>query len=194
VVSLKKDPDPAPLPPDLPIPVDDGRCAHLPGMRVPDLELPTTAGRSISLRHETMAPTVIFFYPRTGEPGSISPADWDMIPGARGCHHHFCGFRNIHEEFRREGFKVFACSSQSTPFQKEFVERMHIPFEAISDENFLLADALGLPTFAYHSVRLVTRLTLVLARATIIHVVYPVFPPDKNAEMVLEWIRANPSP
>jgi len=30
--------------------------------------------------------TVVFAYPRTGEPGKISLVDdWDMIPGARGC-------------------------------------------------------------------------------------------------------------
>jgi peroxiredoxin len=184
-------PNPSPLPPDLPAPIDDGRCAHLAGMRMPDLRLPTTAGRTIDLRQETAIPTVIFFYPRTGEPGSVSSADWDMIPGARGCHHHFCGFRNIHEEFLREGFKVFAASSQDTVYQKEFVERMHIPFEAISDELFRLTDALNLPTFAYRGLRLISRLSLILDKETIVHVFYPIFPPDKNAEIVLQWIREN---
>lgn len=183
---------PAPLPPNLPIPRDDGACRHLAGMDAPDIDLPTTGNRRINFRAEAAVPMVVFFYPRTGEVGSTSPADWDMIPGARGCHHHFCGFRNIHREFQAAGYKVFAASTQSTAYQQEFVQRMHIPFDVISDEGFRLVEALRLPTFTYHSNRFVTRLTLILNRGKIVHVVYPVFPPDKNADLVLAWIRANP--
>lgn len=183
--------DPLPLPRDLPVPKDDGACAHLEGMDIPNIDLPTTGNRWINFREEAAVPMVVFFYPRTGEPGKTSPADWDMIPGARGCHHHFCGFRNIHQDFHKEGFKVFAASSQGTAYQQEFVQRMHIPFEVISDEEFKLTEALKLPTFEYQSMRLIARLALVLNKKKILHVFYPVFPPDKNAEIVLGWIRAN---
>ena len=37
------------LPPDLPVPVDDGACAHLPGMRLPAVALTSTAGRRVDL-------------------------------------------------------------------------------------------------------------------------------------------------
>ena len=37
------------LPPDLPVPVDDGACAHLPGLAMPSLRLPSTAGRLVDL-------------------------------------------------------------------------------------------------------------------------------------------------
>lgn len=73
------------LPDDLPEPVDDGACNHLPGMDVPDLLLPSTAGRTVSLReasHRTR--TVLYVYPRSGQPGQPSPTGWDQIPGARG--------------------------------------------------------------------------------------------------------------
>ncbi len=40
--------------------------------------------------------TVVFAYPRTGEPGKISLVDdWDMIPGARGCTPQTCAFRDL---------------------------------------------------------------------------------------------------
>ena len=186
-------PHPSPLPDNLPVPENDGACDYLVGHDVPDIQLPGTSGRLINLRSEFSGRAVIFFYPRTGEPGSSSNADWDMIPGARGCHHHFCGFRNIHEEFKREDFSIFAASTQNSDYQREFIERMHIPFEAISDDRFLLADALHLPTFSYQSQRLIKRLTLIIHRGRIMHVFYPVFPPDKNADAVLMWIRANRS-
>ena len=185
--------DPAPLPPNLPAPGDDGACAHLDGAGAPSIRLLTTRNRWIDFGEEAATPTVVFFYPRTGEPGKPSPPDWDMIPGARGCHHHFCGFRNIHQEFQKEGFKVFAASAQSTEYQQEFVERMHIPFEVISDHKFELTDALRLPSFEYRSTRLIARLALVLNRKKIVHAFYPVFPPVKNAETVLAWIQSHRS-
>ncbi|MGA3007370.1 MAG: peroxiredoxin [Opitutaceae bacterium] len=175
------------------MPKDDGACAHLAGAEAPDIWLQTTSNRSINFGEEAAAPMVVFFYPRTGEPGKPSPPDWDMIPGARGCHHHFCGFRNIHQDFLRLGFKIFGASAQGTAYQQEFVQRMHIPFEVISDQEFRLTEALKLPTFEYHSTRLIARLVLVLNRRKIVHAFYPVFPPDKNAERVLAWIRAHRS-
>ncbi len=181
--------NPAPLPPDLPVPKNDGACDHLDGASAPAIRLPTTGNRWIDFNEEAATPTVVFFYPRTGEPGKPSPSDWDMIPGARGCHHHFCGFRNIHQDFQKEGFKVFGASTQSTAYQQEFVQRMHIPFEVISDQEFRLTEALKLPTFEYHSTRLIARLALALNKRKIVHAFYPIFPPDKNAEIVLTWIQ-----
>jgi peroxiredoxin len=183
--------DPEPLPPNLPVPKNDGSADHLGGASAPAIRLPTTGNRWIDFGEEASTPMVVFFYPRTGEPGKPNPPDWDMIPGARGCHHHFCGFRNIHQDFQQEGFKVFGASAQSTAYQQEFVQRMHIPFEVISDQEFRLTDALKLPTFEYHSTRLIARLALVLNKKKIVHAFYPIFPPDKNAEMVLAWIQGH---
>jgi hypothetical protein len=42
-----------PLPPDLPRPVDDGACDHLPGMQMPPVSLPSTAGRMVNLAELT---------------------------------------------------------------------------------------------------------------------------------------------
>ena len=36
---------------------------------------------------------------------------------------------------------------------------------------------------------LLKRFTLILRNGVIEHVFYPVFPPDKNAETVLSWLR-----
>ncbi len=40
--------------------------------------------------------------------------------------------------------------------------------------------------------RLLKRLTLVIRDGTIETVFYPVFPPDKSAAQVIEWLRNNP--
>jgi peroxiredoxin len=178
------------LPPGLPVPVDDGACAHLAGAAVPSVELATTGGREIDLREEAARPTVVFVYPRTGEPDKPVPPDWDLIPGARGCTPQSCGFRDLHGEFARLGFQVFGVSSQTTAYQREFVARNHIPFEILSDERSELTRRLRLPTFEYRGTRLMKRLALVLEERAIAGVFYPVFPPNENAATVLAWIRA----
>ena len=71
------------LPDNLPTPVDDGACAHLVGMSLPDLDLPTTGGGSVNLS-KLPRKTVVYCYPMTGVPGVALPDGWDEIPGARG--------------------------------------------------------------------------------------------------------------
>ena len=56
------------LPPDIPVPQDDGAADHLTGMRVPDLALPATSGGPVNLAKQP-GRTVVYIYPRTGVPG-----------------------------------------------------------------------------------------------------------------------------
>ncbi len=177
------------LPSDLPVPQDDGACDHLNQMKVPKVALRSTNERDVDLQKQSQKPTILFFYPRTGEPSKPAPADWDLIPGARGCTPQSCGFRDLHAEFKQAGYEVFGVSSQDTVYQKEFVRRNHIPFEILSDSDFKLTEALKLPTFQYREMRLIKRMALLLNEGEIVKSFYPVFPPNKNAETVLNWIR-----
>ena len=65
------------LPTDLPIPEDDGACDHLTDMAVPTIALPSTAGGSVNLAETASARTVVYIFPRTGQPGRPSPPGWD---------------------------------------------------------------------------------------------------------------------
>lgn len=177
------------LPTDLPIPQDDGACDHLVGMSVPTIVLQTTKKRIVNLAELSNYPTIIFFYPRTGIATDPVKDGWDLIPGARGCTPQSCGFRDLYREFKTFGYEVFGASTQTTDFQFEFIERNHIPFEILSDENFKLTEQLRLPTFVFANERLIKRMVLILDKNKIQKVFYPVFPPDKNAEVVLEWIK-----
>lgn len=176
------------LPPDLPVPIDDRACAHLPGMVLPRLELPATDGRQIALA-ELGGRTIVFAYPRTGEPGKDSPDGWDAIPGARGCTPETCGFRNLHAELLAAGANaVFGLSTQTTAYQLEMATRLALPFPILSDARFALTTALNLPTFEIAGMRLLKRLTLILRNGRIEHVFYPIFPPDRHAAEVLTWL------
>ena len=178
------------LPDNLPIPEDDGACAHLEGMRLPPIILTSTSDRKIDLSSEEGI-VVVYFYPMTGRPESPPMIGWNEIPGARGCTPQSCSFRDQHSEFLSLGAKVYGASSQSSEEQKEAIQRLHLPFDLLSDSNYELANALKLPTFEYNSLRLIKRLTLIIENGTICKVFYPVFPPNENAANVITWLRKN---
>jgi peroxiredoxin len=183
-----------PLPPDLPRPVDDGSADHLWGMTLPQVSLSSTRGRTVELSNLTAPRTVLYCYPMTGVPGRPVPEGWDMIPGARGCTPQTCNFRDHHRELLELKVEVFGISTQSTEYQREMAERLHLPFEILSDAEFKLCDALRLPTFEIAGMRLMKRLTLVVRSGQIEHVFFPVFPPNESADEVIRWVRAQPIP
>jgi peroxiredoxin len=176
------------LPKDLPEPTDDGAAGHLPKTRVPPVSLMSTAGEMVDLS-VLQGRTVVYCYPLTGRPDMELPQGWDEIPGARGCTPQSCAFRDHHEELRALGARVFGLSTQSTGYQREAVERLRLPYELLSDEDLGFAEALGLPTFEAEGMVLLKRLTMVIDDGQIEKVFYPVFPPDRNAEEVIRWLR-----
>jgi len=186
--------DPTRLPPGLPVPDDDGACDHLIRAGVPDLRLPSTGGGTVSLAASRRGRTIVYAYPRTGRPGEPELTDdWDLIPGARGCTPEACAFRDHHRELRELGAEVYGLSTQETAYQRELVDRLHLPFPVLSDARLELAGALRLPTFEIAGHTLLRRHTLVIADGEIEHVYYPVFPPDRHAEEVVAWLAENPA-
>lgn len=188
--------DPTVLPADLPVPADDGACRHLPGTVVPSVPLTATDGTTVDLAAPLDASgplrTVVYAYPRTGRPGVPLPSGWDAIPGARGCTPESCGFRDRYAEMVARRARVFGLSTQTTDYQREMVERLHLPFAVLSDADMRLTRALRLPTMVVESMTLIRRLTLVIHDGHIEHVFYPVFPPDRHAAEVIAWLDAHP--
>lgn len=187
------------LPDDLPVPVDDGACDHLPGMAWPALELPSTAGGTVTLASAAAQTPwlVVYFYPRTGLPDQDPPgglAVWDAIPGARGCTPQACSYRDHHAELRARGARIFGVSTQDTEYQREVVERLHLPYALLSDSPLKLVQALRLPTFEVADYTLIRRLTLLGRGGRIERCFYPVFPPDADAANVLAALRVPASP
>ena len=180
--------DPTQLPDDLPVPEDDGAADHLLEHPVPPVSLAATDGSTVRL-DELPGRSVVFAYPRTGRPGEDPPsgeAGWNAIPGARGCTPEACSFRDEMARFSEIGARVFGLSTQDTEYQREAVERLHLPYALLSDEGLELTRALGLPTFEVEGMTLLRRLTLIVAEGRIADVVYPVFPPDRGAELAFE--------
>jgi peroxiredoxin len=177
------------LPPDLPVPEDDGACDHLLGKMLPQLMLESSQG-PVSLRALSLDRLVLYLYPRTGPPDRPAPAGWDEIPGARGCTPQSCAFRDRVAELEALAARVAGLSAQPSDEQIEFAERNAIPYPVIADPELKLAAALALPTFEFDGARLYKRVTLVVEACAIAKVFYPVFPPDENAAEVVAWLES----
>jgi peroxiredoxin len=182
--------DPTFLPPDIPVPQDDGAARHLTGMKLPDIALAATSGPDVTLS-KLKGRTVLYIYPRTGVPGVDLPEGWNAIPGARGCTPQSCGFRDHFADLKSLGVAhLYGLSTQESDYQREAVERLHLPFAILSDADLKLGRAIKLPTFTTSGMTLFKRMALVIDGGTIVKVFYPVFPPDKNAEEVIAWLRS----
>ena len=183
--------DPTVLPTDIPAPQDDGAARHLAGLTLPSVPLAATDGSQVDLS-KLKGRTVVYVYPRTGVPGQAPLDGWDAIPGARGCTPQSCSFRDHFAELKELGVaQLYGLSTQNSDYQREAVERLHLPFAVLSDEALKLARAINLPTFTVAGMTLHKRMALVIEDGVITKVFYPVFPPDKNAEEVVAWLRAS---
>ena len=180
------------LPADLPVPVDDGACEHLPGLALPALALRSTGGETVDLS-ALAGQVVIYAYPRTGRPDEDPPSGWNEIPGARGCTPEACAFRDHYRELQALGAAVYGLSTQTTDDHRELVERLHLPYPILSDARLAFTQALRLPTFSVASMTLIKRLTLIAKDGRIETVFYPVFPPDEHPKEVLAWLAASSS-
>ncbi len=159
-------------------------------MRIPDINLASTGGSSVALGSLGAGRTIIYVYPLTGRSGEDLPTGWDDIPGARGCTPEACSFRDHFAQLRAAGAdRVFGLSRQTTEYQAEVAQRLHLPFEVLSDAEGHFGEALGLPVFHVDTLMLYRRITLIVRYGEIEKVFYPVFPPDRHAEEVLAWLQ-----
>lgn len=181
------------LPDDLPRPLDDGGVDHLLGMKLASAALASVSGRDIDLSSHADGWLVLYVYPLTGRPDRSMPDGWEMIPGARGCTPQSCAFRDHNDELRALNATVVGLSVQDTEYQAEMVERLHIPYDVVSDADRTFGKLMHLPTMTVEmspteNAILYKRLTLIAHAAVVRHVMYPVFPPDQNATDVVHWL------
>ncbi|MGH1477853.1 MAG: peroxiredoxin [Geminicoccales bacterium] len=172
----------------IPAPTDDGATRHLTGRPMAAVPLQSTDGNMVDLT-ALRGQAIVYAYPRTRKPGVDTPDGWDMIPGTRGCTPQTCSFRDHFAELKGLGIDhLFGLSTQDQGYQCEAAGRLHLPFAILSDERLTLTHAMKLPTFEASGMTLLKRFTLVITDSTVEHVFYPVFPPDRSARDVIEWL------
>ena len=171
----------------IPEPKLDFNLEHLNQLIIPDLKLNSTDDTTVSLSN-LKGITVIYVYPMTGVPGKELPEGWDEIPGARGCTPQSCSFRDNFSKLKKLGVNnIFGLSTQSTEYQKELATRLHLPYTILSDEKLEFSKKLKLPMFKVLKMNLLKRITLILKDNKIIKYFYPIFPPTKNIEDVINF-------
>lgn len=180
------------IPPGLPIPQDDGSTDHLKGLRLPNVSLKATNGTTINFGNISDR-LVIYCYPMTGQPNVALPDGWDQIPGARGCTPQSCSFRDHYQELQALGAEVVGLSVQATEYQKEMVDRLHLPFPVVSDSDYQFQKALNMPTFIAAGMTLLKRVTLIVNHGVIEAVHYPIFPSDSDPGWVIDYLERHPN-
>jgi peroxiredoxin len=175
------------LPSDLPLPIDDGATQHLKGLALPAISLQGTDGQTHHLA-ALKGKWVLYCYPMTGQPNVALPEGWDQIPGARGCTPQTCAFRDHYKELQALGANVFGLSVQTTEYQQEMAERLHLPFPILSDFAYEFQKAMKLPTFETAGMTLLKRVTLIVNDGVIEAVHYPIFPSDSDAAWVIDYL------
>ena len=174
----------------IPSPADDGKADHLEGMALPDVSLIATDGPIVNLSSLSDI-AVNYVYPMTGRPDQDLPEGWDQIPGARGCTPQSCAFRDHHAELSALGVRhLYGVSTQRTDYQAEAAKRLHLPFALLSDADRKLGAALDLPGLTVEGQHLHKRLTMIAVDGVIQKVFYPVFPPDKDVDNVMDWLQS----
>ena len=176
------------LPSDLPIPEDDGSTDHLKGMKLPQVLLKATNGETINLGN-IQGRLVIYCYPMTGQPNVALPDGWDQIAGARGCTPQSCSFRDHYQDLKNLGATVIGLSVQTSEYQKEMADRLHLPFPVVSDVDYQFQKALNMPTFVAGGMTLLKRVTLIVNNGVIEGVHYPIFPSDSDAAWVMDYLK-----
>ncbi len=178
------------LPRDLPVPQDDGSTNHLKGMKLPNVSLIGTNGKTVNFG-DIKGKLVIYCYPMTGQPNVALPDGWDQIPGARGCTPQSCSFRDHYQELQALGAEVVGLSVQTAEYQKEMADRLHLSFPVVSDVNYQFQKALNMPTFVAAGMTLLKRVTLITSNGVIEAVHYPIFPSDSDPSWVIDYLNSH---
>ena len=82
--------------------------------------------------------------------------------------------------------QVFGLSVQVSAYQREAQQRLHLPFELLSDNELRLRGELSLPAFEVANMESYKRMTLIIKQGHICKVFYPVRPSSESAQEVIK--------
>jgi peroxiredoxin Q/BCP len=99
------------------------------GDPAPDFSLPSTEGRTISLKEFRGGGNVIlFFYPKDDTPGCTKEA---------------CQFRDDLSKFRAKDAVILGVSLDGLDSHRKFIQKYSLPFPLLSDEKAVVSKAYG---------------------------------------------------
>lgn len=166
-------------------------ASYLVGQQFPLLALPATTGQTIGPVEFVSGSFVLFIYPRTSRSDQIQSPEWEQLPGAKGCTPEACEFRDLAADYATLGYRIYGLSSQDTDYQQEAATRLHLSYPLLSDPEFVLANALGLPSFGFNGELLHTRSTLVVSDRIITHAYFGILDAAAHPRDLFEHLNKN---
>ena len=98
------------------------------GKKAPDFTLDADDGKQVSLRDYIGKKVVLYFYPKDNTPG---------------CTREAVEFRDVAEEFEKEGAVIVGVSKDSVKSHQKFKEKNDLPFTLLSDPDGKVLDLYG---------------------------------------------------
>ncbi|HVT37093.1 MAG TPA: peroxiredoxin [Nevskiaceae bacterium] len=99
-----------------------------PGDKIPDLTLPATGGKDISLKAQKGKKLVLYFYPKDNTPGCTQEGQ---------------DFRDLHDDFIKAGAQLMGVSKDSLRSHENFAAKFKFPFPLLADVDGAACDAFG---------------------------------------------------
>jgi peroxiredoxin Q/BCP len=101
------------------------------GDPIPAVKSENQDGKAVNLAEEgSRGYLLVYFYPKAMTPGCTAQA---------------CSLRDAYGALQSKGVKVFGVSLDKAFSQKKFLEKEHLPFELLSDQEKKLTAAFGVP-------------------------------------------------
>ena len=158
---------------------------------IPSISLPNQEGNLLRLDRVDTFRIILFFFPMTGRPDKPLPNNWNNIPDAKGSTKQACLFRDNYDNIITLNAVPIGISSQTVDDNKEMTNRLKVPYDILSDENFELKTSLNLPVFSIENKDYFKHLILIIEKKIIKKVFYPIYLEDKHFEGVLKWLQEN---
>ena len=98
------------------------------GEVAPAFKAKDTHGNTVRLADFKGRFVVLYFYPKDDTPGCTIEA---------------CAFRDDYEKFKMKGVAVLGVSMDSQESHRKFVDKYHLPFPLLLDENAAISKAYG---------------------------------------------------
>ena len=98
------------------------------GEEAPDFTLETDEEKQVSLKDYRGKKVVLYFYPKDGTPGCTTEA---------------LEFKDISEEFAKEGAVILGISKDSVKSHQKFKKKHELPFTLLSDPDASMLNAYG---------------------------------------------------
>lgn len=102
-----------------------------------------------------------------------------------------CSFRNHYQELQALESEFIGLSVQTTDYQTEMADRLHLPFPVVSDANYEFQKAMNMPTFVAAGMTLLKRVTLICEDGVIKAIHCPIFPSGSDPAWVIDYLKGH---